>query len=128
MPTLVVSGAMLRCTMGSAPSPLQVDGGGPTAGGLPIATIANNKSGQNIQPFGNCDSDANLGASRKRPRPGVAPSFPQCMPVIVSPWIPGSPGVMAGNVPVVSSTCQCRCQWGGVISILNPGQPAVMAP
>jgi hypothetical protein len=116
MANLVVSGALLRCSMGSATSTLLVPGaGGPIAGGLPIATTADNKAIQNIRPFGLCSSPANPGAGPNKPPP-------LCIPVIVTPWIPGSPTVRASNVPVLNQTCQCHCQWTGVISILTPGQ------
>lgn len=115
MPTLVVSGAMLRCTMGSSPSTLQVPPGGPTVGGLPVATIANVQPLANIRPFGVCSSPANPAGGPNKPPP-------PCVPAIASPWIPGSPSVKAGNVPVLNQACQCQCKWGGVISILTPGQ------
>jgi hypothetical protein len=120
MPNLVVSGALLRCSMGSATSTLLVSpAGGPTAGGLPIATISDNKAIQNIRPFGVCSSPVN---------PAVGPNKPPppCIPVIVTPWIPGSPTVRAGNVPVLNQSCLCHCQWAGVISILTAGQQGTM--
>jgi hypothetical protein len=116
MPTLVVSGAMLSCSMGSAPSGLLVPAaGGPTAGGMPVATIADTKAIANIRPFGVCASGANPEVGPYNPRP-------PCLPAIPRPWIPGSPNVRARNIPVLNHTSQCLCQWGGVISILTPGQ------
>jgi hypothetical protein len=30
--------------------------------------------------------------------------------------------VMIGNKPALHASCQCMCQWGGVITITSPGQ------
>ncbi len=116
MPNLVTSGATLACTLGTATSLFQVPAvGGITAGGVPVATIADHKAMVNIRPFGVCTSPTNPGGGANRPPP-------PCVPAIVTPWMPGSPSVRTGNVPVLNDTGQCRCQWGGVVSILAPGQ------
>ena len=112
---LVTSGALLRCSLGSAPSTLLVPAAGrPAAGGNPVATVADNQAFQNIRPFGVCASTAN---------PAASPSArPACVPVIATPWVPGSPSVKAGGMAVLNSACQCHCQWGGVVSVVSPGQ------
>ncbi|HEU5219827.1 MAG TPA: DUF4280 domain-containing protein [Gemmatimonadales bacterium] len=122
MGTLVVSGAMLRCTMGSSTSTLAVAPGGATAGGLPIATVSSNVATTNIRPFGQCASPTNPSAGRQLTRLGVTPVLPACVPVITSPWMPGSATVRTAGLPVVDHTCQCQCQWGGAISVVSPGQ------
>jgi hypothetical protein len=115
MPGLVTSGALLRCSLGSAPSTLLVTASGrATAGGNPVATIADNTAMQNIRPFGVCASSIN---------PAASPSArPACVPIIATPWSPGSPSVRTGNLPVLNSACQCHCQWGGVVTVVSPGQ------
>ncbi len=69
----------------------------------------------NIRPFG------------QRAAPGNSAALPNqvrlaCIPVIASPWIPGSPSVMPSSTRLVNSDCRCHCQYGGVIPILWPGQ------
>lgn len=116
MPNLVTSGATMRCTLGTATSLLRIPAvGAVTAGGLPVATTADHKAMVNVQPFGVCISPTNPGGGPNR-------QPPPCVPVIVTPWIPGSPNVRTGNVPILNHTCQCQCQWGGMVSILSPGQ------
>ena len=62
MPSLVTSGATLRCSMGSTTSTLVVPPGrGVVAGGNPVATVADHVALVNIQPFGLCASTANPG-------------------------------------------------------------------
>ena len=119
MPNLVVSGATLRCTMGSAPSALVVAPDHPRAGGQPVATILDNKPVVNIPPFGLCSSPSNPGVLGRR--------LPPCAPAIPAAWTPGSSRVKAGNVSVLHQSCQCACQWGGVISIVAPGQQTTSA-
>ena len=50
-----------------------------------------------------------------------------CVPVIPAPWTPGSPTVLIGGKPVVTSTSTCMCSWAGVITVVNPGQATVTA-
>ena len=37
-------------------------------------------------------------------------------------WIPGSPTVLLSNMPTFNNTCTLNGMWGGVISIVQPGQ------
>ena len=117
MPNLVTAGATLRCSMGSATSALQVvDARTVNDGGKPVAIVSDAKALVNILPFGQCSSTAN---PRYSPRQRV---LPPCTPVFPASWIPGSPSVKAGGLPLLNSGCQCPCQYGGVVTILTPGQ------
>lgn len=120
MPNLVTAGATLKCTLGSAASLLQIPAAGITAGTVPVATTAHNTPMTNIRPFGLCTAQANPAAGPNKPPP-------PCVPAGVAPWTPGSPTVRAGNIPVLTHTCQCHCQWGGVISIVAAGQQTTTA-
>jgi hypothetical protein len=51
-----------------------------------------------------------------------------CVPVTAAPWTPGSPQVMIQNQPALNIASTCMCNWGGVISITNPGQTTVQVP
>jgi len=117
MPSLVTSGAMLQCTMGSAPSPLGVPPRGISAGGQTVATVTDQVPGTNIRPFGQCRSPANPAVAALPP----GASAP-CAPAMVTPWSPGSSSVKAGNLPALHNGCQCICRWGGAVTIISPGQ------
>jgi hypothetical protein len=129
MGVAAVSGALLQCSFGVAPSTLNVL---PTkaalAGGPPLATITDFAPLVNIPPFGMCTSLANpVVAAATAAALGVLTPMP-CIPAIVAPWAPGSPTVLCGNIPVVNESSQCTCAYGGVIKILVPGQFTVQVP
>jgi len=128
MPKQVVAGAMLQCSFGMAPSSLMVL---PTRQAMcttPAATIMDHVPMVNIMPFGMCQSLANpMVASATAAAFGVLTPMP-CIPVTSSPWFPGSPTVMIGNMPALNDTCKCMCNWGGVISITSPGQVTTDVP
>ena len=58
---------------------------------------------------------------------GVLTPMP-CIPVTVAPWIPGSPRVLVGSKPALNNSSKLMCSWGGVITILMPGQVTTMVP
>lgn len=128
MSVLVTSGATLVCTMGTNPSVLAVLASRPTrSGGKPVATIADSIPMANIPPFGACRSGGNpavasaTAAAVAQGRGNAVVPMP-CIPNIPAPWTPGSSSVMTGNVRTLHHTCRCACQWGGVVSIVSPGQ------
>ncbi len=118
----VVSGALMTCTFGMAPSSLVVLPLNRTnAGGPPAANIMDFKPMVNIPPFGMCMSIANpTVASATAAAMGVLTPMP-CIPV-TTPWTPGSPTIMIGNMPALNNTSMCNCCWAGVIQIGFPGQ------
>ena len=122
----VCMGAMMQCSFGMAPATL-VANSQPTVmvASKPIATIMDNKPMANIPPFGMCTCPSNP-ATVKPPPVMFAPA--PCVPVIVGPWAPGSPTVMAGNYPALNNSSKLMCAWGGVISIVSPGQFQTMVP
>ncbi len=118
----VVSGAMLQCPMGLAPSTLNVI---PKARvmteNMPMASIADNIPMVNIPPFGVCTSLANpITAAQTAAALGVLTPG-ACLPVLPAPWMPGSPTVLVGGMPALTNTSKCQCAYGGSISIINPG-------
>jgi hypothetical protein len=123
MPEATVMTAQLMCTMGVAPSVLQV---------LPVnlvqcgkqvaANIMDSKPMVNIMPFGMCISLANpVVASATAAALGVLTPMP-CIPNTVAPWVPGSATVTLGKMPMLNNTSKCMCLWAGSISIVMPGQ------
>lgn len=126
----VVMSATLQCSFGLAPSTLMVIPKGPPVmdGGPLAATIMDFAPMANILPFGMCTSLANpTVAAATAAALGVLTPMP-CIPVTVSPWFPGSPTVLINNFPALNNSCKCMCTWGGVISVLNPGQFTVQIP
>ncbi|MEM9264299.1 MAG: DUF4280 domain-containing protein [Cyanobacteria bacterium P01_F01_bin.13] len=126
----VVAGAMLKCPFGVAPSVLNVLPKGPPvmASGPMAATIMDYAPIVNIPPFGMCSSLANpTVASATAAALGVLTPMP-CVPVIPAPWAPGSPTVHINNFPALNNSSKCMCTWGGVITIMNPGQFTVQIP
>lgn len=125
MAQLVNMGAMMQCSFGVAPCPLVVlPTGRVMASSMPAANIMDSKPMVNIASFGMCSSPANPAvAAATAAALGVLTPMP-CIPATAAPWTPGSPTVMVGGMPALSSTCTCMCSYGGVITITNPGQVA----
>ena len=120
------TGATMQCTFGAAPSNLIANAQTTVmVSAKPMGTIMDFKPMGNIPPFGMCNCPANP-ATIKPPPVMFAPA--PCVPVIPAPWAPGSPTVMAGNFPALNNSSKLMCAWGGVISILNPGQTQTMVP
>lgn len=123
MPQATVMTAQLQCTMGAAPSVLQVL---PTnrvqCGKQVAANIMDHAPMVNILPFGVCISPANPAvAAATAAAMGVLTPMP-CIPNTPAPWIPGSPTVLVGGMPMLDNASTCMCMWAGVISIVMPGQ------
>ena len=118
----VVTGAMMTCSFGLAPSTLvAIPKGQPVLiEKKPAATIMDFAPMANIPPFGLCNSLANpTTASLTAAALGVLTPGP-CVPV-TTPWKPGSSTVKIGQFPALNSTSTCQCAYGGAISISYPG-------
>jgi len=124
MGKFVCMGAMLQCSFGMAPSSLMViDPMRPKIQNMLMANIMDNKPMVNILPFGMCQSMSNpTVASATSAAMGVLTPMP-CIPVIAAPWAPGGKAMIA-NSPALLNNCKCMCNWGGNISINNPGNAA----
>ncbi len=123
----VCGGATMSCSFGAAPSTLMVLPTNKVVQTLPFANIMDNKPMVNILPFGVCSCPANpvVAAATATPPPGVLK--PQaCIPVTAAPWSPGNPIVLIANMPIIDNTSKLMCSYGGVISIVNPGQVTVV--
>jgi hypothetical protein len=129
MAQFVCNGAQLQCSFGTMPSSLVVT---PeklvNAAGQPAANIQDFAQFKNIQPFGMCTTVSNPQvAAATSAALGVLTPQP-CVPVISSPWAPGSATVLVKNQPALNNTSKCMCAWAGVISVVNPGQFTVAVP
>ena len=127
MGQIVVTGAVLTCPFGAAPSNLKVTSQAVcTVGGKPAATIQDAQGLVNISPFGMCTSLANPQvAAATAAALGVLTPQP-CMPMTAGMWIPTSPSTIIGGKPCLTSDCKCVCTNGmGVIQVMFPGQMLV---
>jgi hypothetical protein len=118
---------MMQCSMGVAPSALNILPINRVLTGAPAGNIMDNKPILNVPPFGMCTSPANpMVAAATAAALGVLTPMP-CMPVTVAPWVPGVPTVLIGNMPALDMNSKLMCAYAGVISILVPGQVQTMA-
>ena len=123
MGLLVVTGGMLQCTMGAMPATFAATGVS-VMGGTPAGVITD-ISMASIPTFGMCMSPANPQvAAATSAAMGVLTPQP-CIPVIASPWAPGSLKVTINEVPALDSTSTCMCTWAGMVSVSSPGQESV---
>jgi hypothetical protein len=92
------------------------------------ATIMDHVSMKNIMPFGMCTTLSNPQvAAATAAAQGVLTPQP-CIPVTPAPWTPGSPTVTISGKLALNSSSTLMCNWGGVISVTNPGQQMVNVP
>jgi|SRR5450631_1278616 hypothetical protein len=119
----VCMGAMLKCSMGVAPSSLIVlPVNKVMTSYVPAANIMDNKPMVNIMPFGMCQSPANpVVASATAAALGVLTPMP-CIPNTTAPWAPGAPTVMIANFPALDNTSKLMCMWAGMIEVTQAGQ------
>src|SRR5436309_14669055 len=129
MPNQVCMGAMLKCSMGLAPSSLVVlPVNRVMTSNVPAANIMDNKPLVNIMPFGMCQSPANpTVAAATAAALGVLTPMP-CVPNTPAPWVPGAPTVLLANFPTLDNVSQLMCIWGGMITFTNPGEETVEVP
>ncbi len=129
MAQLVTNNAQIMCSFGTTPGNLIITPEGRTnASNMPGATIMDNVPMKNVLPFGMCITLSNPQvAAATSAALGVLTPQP-CIPVTTAPWTPGSPTVMIGNKPALNNTCTLMCAWGGVITVVSPGQMTTNVP
>lgn len=125
----VCSGATLQCSFGAAPAMFNVLPVNRTlVGGMPAANIMDYIPLVNVTTFGMCSSLANpTVAAATAAALGVLTPMP-CIPATASPWIPGAPTVLLGNMPALDANSTLMCTWAGVIKITYPGQVQMLIP
>lgn len=125
---VVCGGAQMQCSFGASPSALMVLPINKVLTSMPIANIMDNKPMVNVLPFGMCKSLANpTVAAATAANKGVLTQMP-CIPVTTAPWAPGCPTVQVANMPALNNSSKLMCNWGGVISITQPGQQTIQVP
>ena len=123
MPSFVVSGASIQCSMGTTPGTLMATSQQTVLmNGKPAATVRDVVPITSVTPCGMCTSLANpTVASATAAALGVLTPMP-CVPAPAGIWVGGSAGVMAGGMPCLTNTATLTCAYGGSIRILSPGQ------
>lgn len=127
MEPLVVAGAALACTFGTAPATLVTTPPPVVTAGAPVGTVTDALPMTNVPPFGMCTTPSNPAvASATAAASGVLTPVP-CLPVVTGTWVPGSPVVIVQGRPALTASCTCSCAWGGLVSITSPGQTVATA-
>lgn len=112
----VVTGALLQCSFGAAPSAFVATPRPVTSSYMTCGTIFDHIPMTNIMPFGMCTAPSNPAVQSA----GGSPV--PCIPVTTSPWMPGSPTHLIQSAPALNSNCKLMCMWAGVIGVTIPGQ------
>lgn len=122
MPKQVVTGAMMTCTFGVAPSTFNATPRPVVSSNMPVGVITDNAPVMNVPPFGMCNSIANpTVAAATSAALGVLTPM-SCVPATPAPWVVGSPTVLVGMIPALNDTACLNCLWGGLIRFTTPGQ------
>ncbi len=121
--TYVVTGAMMTCSFGMAPSSLVVlPSRTDLLGNLPRANIMDFSPMVNIMPFGMCTTLSNpTVAAATSAAMGALTPMP-CIPAITTPWMPGKPTFLVQGQPALTRSSCNMCMWGGQISFTTDGQ------
>ena len=124
----VCAGALLGCSFGVAPAPLNVLPVNRGLNGMPVATIMDHLPIVNIPSFGMCSSVANpMVIAATAAALGVQTPMP-CIPFTVTPWAPGAPTVFIAGIAALDNSSKLNCTWGGIITVSNPGQEIMLIP
>jgi hypothetical protein len=129
MPMHVCNGATLMCSFGVAPSTFVVlPINRALTSNMPAANIMDHIPLVNVMPFGMCMTPSNPAvAAATTAALGVLTPMP-CVPVTPAPWVTGTPTVLLANIPALDNTHKLMCMWGGVISVVYPGQVTEQIP
>ena len=86
--------------------------------GQPAANITDFVPHQNIPSFGQCLAPANPAVAVASAAAGLPTTAP-CVPLVTAPWTAGAGRVNLAGAPALGAGSTCRCQWGGVIHIVQ---------
>lgn len=124
MGVIAVTGATVMCPFGTKPCTLKPSSQTTV---LCSSMAAGTIMDVNVGTFGMCSSLANPQvAAATAAALGVLTPQP-CTFAPAGPWTPGSPKVLAGGKPVLTTDSSIVCALGaGILSIANPGQMKVL--
>lgn len=90
--------------------------------GQPMANVSDHISMYNIPSFGNCHTTSYPPTgSATAANHGTLTPMP-CVPGTVSEWLNGKNDYLVKGKPALLKSSICRCQYGGVITIVSDGQ------
>lgn len=120
----VSSKATLKCTFGDKTSKLNVSLSRTVfLTGKPMANISDHQPVVNIPPFGKCRTIQYppTGAATAANHGKLTPM--PCVPgTSFWEWQNGKDDYIVKGKPALLKSSTCRCQWGGIISIIDDGQ------
>lgn len=128
MPTQVVMGAVLQCSFGAVTSLLNVDPTNRVFAPTPAANILDNVPAVNILPFGMCSCLGKPDVAKATAEAGGVLVPQTCVPAILAPWALGAANVLIGGIPALDNISKLNCTYGGVISVVSPGQVPMQIP
>jgi len=118
----VVTGALMKCSFGAAPSSFIATPKMVRSSNMDAGNIMDHKPLANIPPFGVCSSIANpTVATATSAAMGVLTPMP-CVPNTPAPWVTGAVSNPLSNFPALNDTACLMCIWGGKIDFITPGQ------
>lgn len=122
----VCSLATLKCSFGDKTSKLIIYPDRTVfLTGQPMANISDHTSMYNIWPFGRCRTICypSTGAATAAAYGKLTPM--PCVPGTVTEWLNGKNDYIIKGKPALLKSSYCRCQWGGIITIINDGQISI---
>jgi len=124
----VVDGAMLQCSMGVGLSRFVVLPTRKDWSTTPAATVDDHVSMMNILPFGLCHSPLNPAVATATTAAAGVLTPQACVPCTNTRWVPGVPNNQIAGSNVLNSSSLLLCQWGGAITVAQPGQTTASVP
>jgi hypothetical protein len=104
--------ALVRCRCGTQASQL--------ASEAAVATVREFVPFVNLRPFGLCAAPTNPAVQSATARAQGVPTPAPCVPQVASAWAPAHDWASVRGVPALAPTSQTRCQWGGIIDVVDP--------
>lgn len=125
----VCSKAKIKCSYGDKVSTLTVFPDRTVwLSNEPQANISDHLSMQNIAPFGKCHTTAYPATgSATSANHGCLTPMP-CIPGTINNWLHGKEDCIIKGNPALLNTSYCKCQWGGIITIVSDGQKDTGVP
>jgi hypothetical protein len=118
----------MTCSFGMAPSVFNATPRPVITSNMVAGVIMDHVPIMNVPPFGMCTTVSNpTVAAATAAALGVLTPMP-CVPVTPAPWTPGSPTHQIAYSPALNDTSTLMCTWGGVITVVYPGQTTEQIP
>lgn len=119
----VTSKAVLKCSCGDKTANLTVYPDRTVfLTGKPMANISDHVPMYNIAPFGRCHTVAYPPTgSATAANHGTLTPMP-CVPGTINEWLNGKNDYLIKGKPALLNSSICRCQYGGVITVVDDGQ------